>query len=393
MSDKKATERKKTFNPIDTFTLFKIFLFFFIGAIVAVILFKTSVNYPELVDKYYTQVFFRIVTLPAKIFISIFPFSVFELSIALLVLFVIYYFVKTIVKTIGSIIRKQKHPYIHSVRFLLTTATIASYIICIFVFSGGLSYNNVTFAEKSGYILSESTTEELEELCLFLGEQAGIARSKLPVNDKGVINPDISVYELANKAQDGYKAIEKDFPYLGGFYPNAKPVASSIFMCYTNITGIYPYVIPEPLVNYKTPIMSLPATIAHEMAHQRGFSREDEANYIAFLASVNNPDPLFQYSGYYLAFNYALDQLYAHNSEAAQRVASSIDSGIFRDRAASSEFWKQFETPKDIVATISETVNNEFLETVHVEDGTHSYGRMVDLLLAARKAELNSNKP
>ena len=58
---------------------------------------------------------------------------------------------------------------------------------------------------------------------------------------------------------------------------------------------------------------------------------------------------------------------------------------------AAREFWKQFETPKNIVATVSENVNNKYLETVNVEDGVHSYGRMVDLLLAYRRAEKEAN--
>ena len=384
---KNRVKRKIKLRAPSTKTLLYIFLIFLACSIVSVILFEVSEGHPDTVDKYYSPVVFRVISFPAKVFISIFPFSVFEFTLISLILFILIYFVRTIVLTIKKVKNKQGKIYIPAVRFVLIIGIIITSIISMFVANGGLSYNGRTFAEKSGLVIVESSTEELEALCLFLAEEAAKARKLIPENDQGVIDPDVSVFELTSKAKDGYKAIEDTYPNLKGFYPKAKPVLFSHFMCYTNITGIFPYVIPEPNVNYKTPIMSLPATINHEMAHQRGISREDEANFIAYLASINNPDPLFQYSGYYLALNYALDSLSSYNGDAARRVYEKLDDGILRDKKAAREFWKQFETPKDIVATISENVNNNYLEKVNVEDGIHSYGRMVDLLLAQRRAE------
>ena len=51
-----------------------------------------------------------------------------------------------------------------------------------------------------------------------------------------------------------------------------------------------------------------------------------------------------------------------------------------------SEYWKQFEGP---VSEISETVNDTYLKANDLEDGTKSYGRVVDLLLAEYKEKNN----
>lgn len=392
MSEKTSKLKNRIkFRTPSTKSLLYIFLFFLVCSAISVALFKISEKNPHVVEEYYNSIVFKAITLPSKMFVSIFPFSVSEIALVTVILFVITYFIRTVVLTVKRMRKKQGKIYIPAVRYILSIGILITGIITMFVVNGGLNYNGITFADRSGLVLTETSTEELEELCMFLGEQAAKARKLLPENDKGVISPDVSVFELAKKAKDGYKAIEDTYPYLKGFYPKAKPAIFSHFMCYTEITGIYPYIIPEPNINYKTPIMSLPSTINHEMAHQRGISREDEANFIAYLASINNPDPLFQYSGYYLALNYSLNALSKHNGDASRRVYEALDKGILRDMQAAREFWKQFETPKNIVATVSENVNNKYLETVNVEDGVHSYGRMVDLLLAYRRAEKEAN--
>jgi hypothetical protein len=153
-------------------------------------------------------------------------------------------------------------------------------------------------------------------------------------------------------------------------------------MCYLQISGIYPYISPEAVVNIKTPVSELPHTICHEMAHQRGIAREDEANYVGYLAAVNNPDPLFQYSGYSQALSYCLSALYRASSTAYDQIRPRINVGILRDMSIAGNFWRSFEQKNELPAKISTAVNDTYLQIQNIPDGTRSYGRMVDLLLA-----------
>ena len=75
-------------------------------------------------------------------------------------------------------------------------------------------------------------------------------------------------------------------------------------MSYTNITGIYSPFTAEANVNVSVPKSTLLFTTMHEMAHQRGFASENEANFIAYLTCIAHPDVDFQYSGYLNALNY-----------------------------------------------------------------------------------------
>ena len=57
-------------------------------------------------------------------------------------------------------------------------------------------------------------------------------------------------------------------------------------------------------MNVDCPMALLPATIAHELAHQRGVAGEDEANFVAVAACLADGDPTFVYSGALMAYVY-----------------------------------------------------------------------------------------
>lgn len=356
--------------------------------LVLVILFKITEKHPSLVEKLYGNKVYDLIIKSQRFIVGLVPFSLFELSIVILIVFIVYLLIRAIINTRKRIKNKEEKRFQDLIDFSLVVGIIACFALSMFMINGGFRYNGESLASKHGLEIKESSTSELEELCIYLSKMAAHARNKNRTDLDGSIINNYTIFELSKKAQDGYKAIEEDYPNLKGSYPQAKPVLFSHLMSYTNITGIYPYIIPEALVNYKTPLVNLPATICHEMAHQRGYAREDEANFMAYLACINNTNPLFEYSGYYMALNYSLNALKTHDEDKANKILKNLDPGILHDKKLVIVFWQQYETPNDIVASISEKVNNQFLENVNVEDGTHSYGRMVDLLLAERRKEI-----
>ena len=53
------------------------------------------------------------------------------------------------------------------------------------------------------------------------------------------------------------------------------------------------------------PYYNIPHTICHELSHLKGFMREDEANFIGYLACIGSDSPDFRYSGYLTGWVYA----------------------------------------------------------------------------------------
>ena len=149
-------------------------------------------------------------------------------------------------------------------------------------------------------------------------------------------------------------------------------------MNYTNITGIYSPFTAEANVNVAVPDSTLLFTTMHEMAHQRGYASENEANFIAFLTCIHHPDPDFIYAGYLSALNYTNVALAKVDSESLIELNAQLSDGVRRDMRYLNEFWAQYDGK---VEKTFNTMNQTYLTLNGVIDGVQSYGRVVDLLL------------
>ena len=366
-----------------------IFSFFSIYLIASLGVYFLARQFPDTVYALYTEYIYKILTFPNKLIAHLIPFSVAE---TLLIAAVIVFFtglVFCIVKTAKMIRAKQPHRARPFLSFLLCIYSLTCLLAGNFVWFGGLNYNSLSFKEIGGYTIEENEKEVLEKLCRYLGEKAGESRSLLSEDENGVVRETRDLRELFALSQDGYKKLAEKYSFFDSYTVSPKPALFSEIMCYEQISGIFPIVYTESLVNAKTPASSAPHTACHEIAHQYGFMREDEANFIGFLACIANGDPAYVYSGYYTAFSYAMSQLYSYDKDAWYEIASAVDPGIYRDIAYENNFWDSYKKKAEIIASVSENVNNTYLQMNNIEDGTHSYGRMVDLLIAEYKNTLD----
>lgn len=283
---------------------------------------------------------------------------------------------------------------------LTTLLAVVSVGYFIFALMCGLNYYRHTFAEEAGFTLQESTTDELAALCEILAENINETRgevtetvegpdSKSEAGDASSKVPDIyaefrgGFWTYSHETVANMQVLAEKYPALSRpLYSPPKPVLFSELMSYADIAGMYfPFTV-ESNINTDGPFFTIPATMGHEMAHQCGFMREDEANFIGYLVCKDAADPLTRYSGYSLAYDYAIGALNRVDHERAVAINDTLSEAVWADRRARSEYLKQFEGP---VAEASNAANNAYLKANQQTDGTRSYGRMVDLLLAEQR--------
>jgi hypothetical protein len=155
-------------------------------------------------------------------------------------------------------------------------------------------------------------------------------------------------------------------------------------MSYVDFTGFFFPFTAEANVNMETPSAYFASTVAHELAHQRGVAREQEANFAAVLASLAYGDPDYVYSAAILAYTHLGNALYGADREAWETIFESLSEDVLRDILSRREYWAQFDTP---VQTASNTVYEGFLHSYDQTLGLKSYGACVDLLVAYYETE------
>lgn len=329
-------------------------------------------QYPEFIEKYYSNTLNRWTRQIQNFLSGIFPFSVAEILVFCLIITLLIFIVNLCVKIkIGGLLMQ-----------LINIFTYLSILYVLFMFLWGFNYNRLSFDKIANLRIERSTEDQLKGLCQELIDRANTIRRKVNVSSKGVMMENGGYKDVFNRADKGYEKTSLIFPELGGRYSKPKPILLSEAMCYTGITGMYMPYTGEANVNVRVEDFMLPCTTAHEMAHQRGFAREDEANYIAYITCSLNPDADFQYSGVMLALINSMNALADKDMEAYKTLQKHYSQGVKNDIDSNNVFWEKYSGK---IERISNKVNNSYLKSNGQIDGTESYGRMVDLLLAQYK--------
>ncbi|MBO4261088.1 MAG: DUF3810 domain-containing protein [Clostridia bacterium] len=364
--------------------------FSLIRLLVAFAVYQLAAGHSGFVRSVYTEKVFPVITSPMKFLASLVPFSVGEVLLIALAVLAVSGLVFCFARWIYLGVRKKKGTK-GFLRLLAVVLTVGILVGGNFFVYGALNYRSLTFKEVTGIEVTPAKTDELEQLCLYLGRKATEARSVLTENDEGVICDARSDYDILKASTKGFATASKEFSCLSGYLVAPKPAIFSDMMSYEQIAGIFPIVYTESIVNVNAPVYDTPFTACHELAHQLGFAQEDEANFIGFIAAIANDDPLYVYSGYYNGFSYAMNKLHSFDEEKWAAVWSDpdIDSeGISRDMRHANAIWDAYKKKAPVISRISEAVNDSYLKANDIKDGTYSYGRMVDLMLAYYRGTL-----
>lgn len=332
-------------------------------------------SHPALVEKWYAGVFYPALAQLVSRLTGLLPFSLAELLIVAAVLGVLALLAVAIHKLRTKTLTKA-----WALARLLDITAIACAVYFLFVITSGINYHRYTFAYHSGLTVRPSSTKELSALCEELIQEA----NRLGDLQQRTDTASQSHYEMSRRAGEGMQALALRYPVLGGRYSNPKPVLLSEAMSMAQITGVFFPFTFEANVNTAVPDYTIPAVMAHEQAHQRGFMREDEANFIAYLTCRESDYAEFQYSGVMLALVHSMNSLYKNDYSEFERLYADYSGQVLSDMRENTAYWQKYEGR--VVAKVSDKVNDTYLRVNSQTDGVLSYGRVVDLLLADYRA-------
>ncbi|MDR2932723.1 MAG: DUF3810 domain-containing protein [Oscillospiraceae bacterium] len=351
-------------------------IFFLAAAPLAYLLSYLAALRPDVTDRVYSRNIYPTLSGILGRITGWLPFSLTEILLYILVITITVYFLYQIRMFIpGSGSRKKR-----LIKVVLNVLVALSVWYAIFMLLCGLNYHRLTFTNHSGLFVRDSSVDELAALCGELVSQANDLREFVALDDDGVMVSSFSShYQCAAYAGEAFENLADHYPILKGYAPRPKPVLMSRMMSYLNITGIYVPFTFEANVNIDTVDYNIPSSMMHELAHFKGFMREDEANFISYLACSASGHADFEYSGTLLALIHTSNALRSSDQDIYREIMGPLSEGVWADFAANRAYWRQFEGP---VSEVSTAVNNTYLRVNRQSDGVKSYGRMVDLLLA-----------
>ena len=261
-----------------------------------------------------------------------------------------------------------------------------------FVLLWGLNYLRPPIANTLHWPTEKPTLLELQSLCADLASEANALRQDLPSDERGVLRVDLA--SLLDHRNEGYERLHGALaPVLGAnLRPPTRPKLAlfSALMSRSLTYGMYIPWTGETLLNRSTPTPALAFTVCHEMAHQQGLAREDEANFVGYLACRLHPDPLFRYSGARFALSEAMAQLRGMNPDAWKDIRATLGPGLLADEACEVAWMREH---RGRFSEVQGRVYDNYLKTQGQADGALSYGRVVDLLIAERRLRSEGKLP
>jgi hypothetical protein len=359
-----------------------------------------------------------VISLPARWL----PFSLAECLLLALVLWTFWRVSRSIALIVNHS-RSVKNTLKHT---LANTFAWFGFLTAFFILGWGLNYHRQPLAadlglgDPSGGDLfggEPVTSAELESLCTALIDAANSGRELAAAGRLGAFTLDDGTVGMLDRAPNSYRALahkqgarmsDAGTPPVSGNLavligsdfdaPAPKGALLSPFMSLVGISGIYFPFTGEAHVNTTQPDCMAPFTACHEIAHQHGVAREDEANALGYLAAAAHPAADFRYSANLSAMRYALNSLAAADPAAYSRLVgvrvanpdgspgavakSRISPGVWADLDAIAAWHNRYDSA---VSRASGNVNDAYLRANGQTAGIKSYGRMVDVLLALRR--------
>jgi len=345
-------------------------------------------------DFYVKNIFPAITSLYGRL-TSVVPFSVGEIMLVFIVLFVLFSVIFVLVHSVfliygnsaasvGKRYFKAQKVFERISNALYRISPVLMAIICtVMTLNCFILYHTSKIQLFSGADSTECDIQQLAELRDYVVKKCNELAKEVPHDENGNV-----IYEgdMQKTAIAAMSNISDRFPRLGGYYVTPKALYFSDFMSQQYMQGYYFPFSMEANYNDTMSIMNKPFTMCHELAHTHGYIYEDEANFLGFLACISSDDPVFQYSGYLGVLNYINNDFYNAVSKAEYNSHVKISARVkYDNQFMTDEAWVKVEekavVKTETVKKAAETFIDTNLKVNGVSSGKCSYSHVVALIM------------
>ncbi len=331
--------------------------------------------FPSAIGELYVNGFYPRYSTIQRMLLGWCPVSIGDILYGIAVIFIVY---KAILWVRRVIVRKQR-----TINRLVFTRKATGVIITglliynVFNLSWGLNYDRKPVGVAMGVLPYAAQDSDIniitEKLISRVNEYKELSSRSVKYVDFSVISSHVlRAYDSLDN-QTGIAA------------PKPKSLKSSIWGWlgnYTGFTGYYNPFTGEAQVNTTIPSFLQPFVALHEVAHQQGYAKENEASFVGFLAAKASNDDQLLYGTYLELFLYANRNLADYDSTAAKKYGEQLSKPVKRDLA----IWRKFnEDHQSFIEPVIMFLYGKFLQSNEQPTGLRSYDEVTSLLIAYYK--------
>jgi len=325
------------------------------------------------VERYYTSGVYPYISAILKSLFGWLPFSFGDILYGLAAFLLIY----TLIRLIIMLFKRQLTTQLIIISIRRIGVTVLWIYIC-FNFLWGINYNRTGIATQTGIKLEKYSMNDLLNVDSLLLQKVNISRMVLETQKQHIKTS----ADLRTKTIIAYHLAASKYPFLHADPLSLKPSLWGWLGNYLGFNGYYNPFTGEAQVNTTVPIFIQPFTFCHETAHQLGYAKENEANFVGYLAAKESADTAFHYSVYLDLFLYAQRSLYFADSASAKRFGKNLSPLVKADLAELRNFNEKHLNPFE---PIVRWMYGKYLKNNQQPLGTQTYDEVVGYLIAFYK--------
>lgn len=347
-------------------------IFIIVFALMAILLVVISMS-KLWVERNYTYGIYPFISEFQRLITGIVPFSIGDVLYTIVFCWVIY-----------KISRNLYFLFVRKLTLLIALRKLSKLILIllgcyiIFLLVWGLNYSRKGIRYQLGLGFPEYNQNDLVELQGFLIKRVNKSKRDLMKERSGY--PENK--ELFRRAVSAYSFAEHSYPFLKYTAPAIKSSLYGSLGNYLGFTGYYNPFTGEAQVNTTVPKFLKPSITLHEIAHQIGYAKENEANFVGFLVGSNCKDPLFRYSAWLDLLMYTNRQLWLADSTAANMALKNLEEPVIHD----IEEWKKFvNSHQSFLEPAMHWIYGKYLVFNDQPQGIRTYDAVVSIAIAYYK--------
>lgn len=279
------------------------------------------------VEEWYATGVYIYIAKVLQLFLGWLPFSVGDLLYIAAIIYIIF-----------TLHKSFKRPILKTLNRLFK---IGSMVWLLFHFLWGFNYYRTSIQEQFNLAKGEVKKEEVVAFTNYTLTQANLYSNPQPITHNSQPSP-------------------------------VKPSLFGILGNYMGYGGYYNPFTGEAQINSHMPDFMLPYIAVHEAAHQKGYAKESEANFIGYIDAMNSGDNALLYSSNLEMFLYANRALRRFDSTLAKQNMERLSPRIKKDLADYKVFAEKYYGPVDKFITWFYT---GFLNLNNQPEGMMSYNR------------------
>ncbi|HRI23830.1 MAG TPA: DUF3810 domain-containing protein [Ferruginibacter sp.] len=328
---------------------------------------------PVWVETHYATGLYPYISRTLRFLLGWLPFSAGDIMYGGLVLWLII----KLVKLLRTVIRRKatKEGFtgglIYAINFLLV-------VYISFNLLWGINYNRMGIARQLGLKMEKYSADDLKKINELLLAKVNESKQALLQTHAGYP----SKQELFTRVSGAYARVQSVYPFLAYQPVSLKPSVWSWLGNYMGFTGYYNPFTGEAQVNTLVPKFLQPFTTSHEVAHQLGYAKEMEANFVGYLAASSSNDTLLHYSVYLDLFMYSNRNLFETDSVAAKEFRKQLMPAVQDDLKEWKRFYLKHQNPFE---PVFRWIYGVYLRRNQQPQGVLSYDEVTGFLIAYYK--------